>query len=119
MKIILANLTSLLLMCSLAAASPTPVGETEVVPPVHALGVITLESSPDCLDSGLVSEPPSFSFAPEERATLPCGPCSVSACQGLNVGDGCFKNGNYKCVVIYFCGGAPGTGRFCDCSAPY
>jgi hypothetical protein len=121
---ILAAFVLMLLIGAVAGAEDPPsVGKSNSPANTSLVQVSTTspEFLPNCLVSSSVLGPPVFSPAPTERATAPCGPCSASACQGLNVGDVCAVR-NYQlinCVMINWCGSGPGTGKFCDCSLPY
>jgi hypothetical protein len=115
----------LFLICTLAnAASPTQATESvllEFTSPTQMKGEAFPEWATKCLNMSVETKQPVFTPTPGELASFPCGPCSVSACQGKNLGDTCAVVGGtfVQCVQIYFCGSGPGTGRFCDCSAPY
>jgi hypothetical protein len=114
----------LLMICSTASAAGSPQATEGASLAANHLaqpnGGIVLDESTHCSSSSDVSRAPALIPAPEERATLPCGACSLPACQGKNVGDFCgIINGTFvHCVWSSFCGSGPGTGRLCDCSTP-
>jgi len=114
----------LLAVCCVANA-PSSAQVTETTPrvanpPAQIDGKIFPDWSTSCANVSSATKQPIFIPAPEERATLPCGPCSVPACRGMNLGDTCGIIGGtvVKCAQANFCGSGPGTGRFCDCTTP-
>ena len=113
----------LLTICSLASAASstqaTEAASPEANPPVQLHGEAFLDAS-HCSNISTSSKVPVFIPIAEERASLPCGACSMPACRGMNVGDTCGIIGGtiVHCVVVSFCGSGPGTGRFCDCTTP-
>lgn len=106
-----------------SSAQPTQVAEvdpSESDPTTQLHGETLFAWSTNCSDASTSSKEPVFIPTPEESATFPCGPCSLPACQGQNIGDFCgIINGTFvHCVQTSFCGSGPGTGRLCTCSTP-
>lgn len=106
----------LLLLGSLASAGTTAQDDT-LADFVNGDEVIMTpaETSPGCP----AAELPFMAPAPSERLGGPCGPCSVSLCQGKRVDQICAFSGGkyYTCEVPYgeTCGGG-GTITFnCSC----
>jgi hypothetical protein len=115
----------LLTICSLASAASstqaTEAASPETNPPAQLHDEAFLDGA-RCLNISTSSKVPVFIpiSVPEERASLPCGACSLPACQGMNIGDACGIIGVtiVHCVWTSFCGSGPGTGRLCDCTTP-
>ena len=106
-----------------SSAQSTQVAEVaprESNPPTQLYGEALFAWSTNCSDTSTLSKEPGFIPAPKESAAFPCGPCSLPACQGQNVGDFCgIINGTVvHCVWTSSCGSGPGTGRLCTCSTP-
>lgn len=125
-RFILPTFASLMLMVVAAgtanAASVAESSTAQSTAPVQVLSTLLPELLLNCTETGVVAEPSVLNPAPAERAALPCGSCSATACLGKNLGDTCAVVGYriYQCYMINFCGSGPGTGRFCDCSdGPY
>lgn len=108
--------TALLLMGALAGATTST--DAPVLPMFAAV-----EPLPDCAANSSMTGLPAFDAVPTEQATLPCGSCSVAACQGKFIGEICavLPGGQYYiCGVVNMCSAmGGGTGKFCDCPGNY
>ena len=106
-RIALFGFAALLMMGSMAGAQPVELDEIAAT--------IFAAEAPDCADPVGTPEP---MFVQEPYWT--CGSCSVSACQGLGIGDYCGRNASgvrKYCFAGTACTGEGELNRRCSCLA--
>jgi hypothetical protein len=114
------RLGSLLLLTACLLLGPTfasaePADTPAIAPPASAPD----QADPFCVESP--SQPESLSFIPDPtfKAGSPCGSCSASNCQGLNINASCYylSAGVYrigKCYADSVCS-SEGFSAYCRC----